>query len=520
MKSILKSTFWQLAVVYSVFVILISVNLFWKYTLHFEIFAVLLGIIGWFLIENGEKENKMEFNKYLHYSLFVLAIVLIFVFRFVPYASNQIPLGYDAGIYKYGIENFFENGFGMDKWVKGALEPGFLYFMFVMKLFFSTDFILTWLLILFSIFLGISVYFFAKEYFNKGTGIIALLIYSVSAIQFKVFELMYYKNIIALSLLLWSLWFLKRNNRLMFISFAVLVGIFHRPTFFIFGLSYIIFVLCRVIFVKKEDGKNRWIKEIIDGLIILDLSLVFYIGFIEEAILPLIYPVAASFISPGNSSGTFVSFFSYQFSTLAYLPLSIVGFLYLLKKKEFNMLFFWTVINVLIVYFQFFFFNRFIIHLDIALIILAGKGFSLTIEKKRIVGYTVLTLLLFSTFFVGLQEVRNAGPLISEYDLDLIREFRNVEKDASVMSISSEYSPGVLAYSGRKTIAPGLFDENVWSETEWHRFWNSKDKTEIMSLLSVYERPIYLFAGTKKFSNPCFKIYSEKNGGKIYKYEC
>src|SRR3989338_3613204 len=154
-------------------------------------------------------------------------------------------------------------------------------------------------------------------------------------------------------LLFWSLWFLKRNNRLMFISFAVLVGIFHRPTFFIFGLSYIIFVLCRVIFVKKEDGKNRWIKEIIDGLIILDLSLVFYIGFIEEAILPLIYPVAASFISPGNSSGTFVSFFSYQFSTLAYLPLSIVGFLYLLKKKEFNMLFFWTVINVLIVYFQF-----------------------------------------------------------------------------------------------------------------------------------------------------------------------
>ena len=45
-KTTAENTFYQLIVVYTLLVILISFNLFWKYTLHFEFFALILGILG------------------------------------------------------------------------------------------------------------------------------------------------------------------------------------------------------------------------------------------------------------------------------------------------------------------------------------------------------------------------------------------------------------------------------------------------------------------------------------------
>jgi hypothetical protein len=190
------------------------------------------------------------------------------------------------------------------------------------------------------------------------------------------------------------------------------------------------------------------------------------------------------------------------------------------EERQFGMLFLWTLINAIIVYFQFFFFNRFIIHLDIALIILAGVGFNVLIENKKKFGTVVLALMLLSAGFVTLKDSLDAKPLISESNLGLIQKLQNVEKDALVMAVSSEYSPWVKGYSQRVTLAPGMFDEDKWSEKEWRKFWEGSDANETREMMSVYSGDIYLFAGTKTFNNPCFRVYLEKNGGKIYKYEC
>ena len=49
LKKIIENSFWQLLAVYVVLVILISFGLLQRYTIHFEVFALILGIFGLFL---------------------------------------------------------------------------------------------------------------------------------------------------------------------------------------------------------------------------------------------------------------------------------------------------------------------------------------------------------------------------------------------------------------------------------------------------------------------------------------
>ena len=580
-KGIFSSTFWQLVVVYTALVVLISFSLFWKYSLHFELFAVVIAVIGAMALYHSEDDEKEKLDKHLHYMLLALGILIVLTFRMIPYLNgNTIPLGYDAGIYKYGIESFSAQGFGVDDWVKSAMSPGFLYLLVpLLKMGVSSEFILTWAFIFFGVLLGVSIYFAGKAYFGNRTAVIALLLYAVSAIQFKVFTYMYYKNVIALAFLFFALYFLKRNEdfrasvfsgahsvhkqrvsvvsahppalkrdgndnsysesggagkwesesksgegterlkgwnfyRFFFIVFGVLVGIMHLPTFFIFGVAYVLFIF----YNRKNFG-----KKFVDGALILGLTLLLYVGFWNEAILPLIKPVAESFVEPGTAPGTFISFFVYQFSTLYILPFAILGFAHLLWQRKFDMLFFLTLVTGIIVYFQFFFFNRFIIHLDVFLIVLAASAFSLMIANSKKLGIAILVLMLVSSGYVAFQDSVNAKPLITEESLNLIKMINlNVEGDARIMVVSSEYSPWVLAYSNRGTIAPGLFEENKWTQADWEKFWNSNSTDETKSLMSVYPKgeQVYIFVGTKSFNNPCFSEFLSNGSSKLLRYNC
>ncbi len=527
MKEILKNSFYQLLVVYAVLIALISFNLFWKYTYHFEIFALIIAILGIFIISRDNLRTKKVINNKIHYFLIILALLLIITLRVIPYLDNSIPLGYDTGIYKYGIEHGLQN---YDNWIlRGGLEPGFLYLMKPFTWIFNSQFILTYFLIGFCVMLGIGIYLVTKEYFNKEAALISLLIYSLSLIQFKTFWYMYYKNIIGLSLALFSIYFLKRykdagNKKFiwLFVILGGLLGSIHRPTFYIFGLSYFFYVVFG--FIKERD--YRILKQnITNGILILLIAGVFYLGKFSQAVFVVLPWVAEGFLQPGQSPGTFINFFTYQFSTLTYLPFAILGLFFLIKKRYFNILFFWALITALIVYFQFFFFNRFIIHLDIMLIILSGAGFSIIIENKKKIGYLILIIMIFSSGFLAFNDSFNSKPLISANELETIKYFQNTESNSYAMSTSSIYSTWILGYSGRKTIAPGLFDYDTHTEDEWIVFWTTEDISKIKTFMNAYEKPLYIFIGQKQNNNldkfrECFEIIYELDNNKIYKYTC
>lgn len=525
-KQIIQNSFYQLLIVYTFLILLISLNLFWKYSLQFQIFAILLAVLGIFIISKEELPNKF-LNKKIYYSLFAFAILLIILIRIIPYINNSIPLGYDTGIYKYGIEYGLQN---LDNWIlQGGHEPLFLYLMQPLKLLFSSQFILTGLFIGFCALLGIAIYFTTKEFFDKQTALIALLIYSVSSIQFLTFTYMYYRNIIGLSFALFSIYFLKKSEiNKKFILPAIilggLLGAIHRPTFYIFGLSYFFYTIISP-YKNKSYNFKLLRRNILSGIGFLIIAGLFYLGKFKQAILIMFKPVLQGFIQTGESPGTFINFFTYQFSVLAYLPFALLGLFALFKKRKFNMIFFWALVTSLIVYFQFFFFNRFIIHLDIGLIILASLGFSILIKNKKILGIIILIALLFSAGFVTLNKTRTTNSLINENEFQTIQYIQNTEENALIMSTSSIYSPWILGYSNRKTIAPGLFDYDEHNQEEWIIFWSTQEINQTKEFMNIYEKPIYIFLGEKQKDNlerfpECFETYYKKEGNKIYKYVC
>ena len=93
------------------------------------------------------------------------------------------------------------------------------------------------------------------------------------------------------------------------------------------------------------------------------------------------------------------------------------------------------------------------------------------------------------------------------------------------MATLSLYSPYVLGYSERKTIAPGIFEYNKHNKQEWIEFWTTTDIEEMKQFLNEYEKPLYLHIGEKqkdniKQFNECFTTYYEQDNNKIYEYTC
>ncbi|MEM3067677.1 MAG: glycosyltransferase family 39 protein [Thermoplasmata archaeon] len=496
-----------------------------------EIFALIIALFGVFITGKNidEYKSKLLENKYIYFQFLLIALSLIFLFRAIPYINNDIPLGYDTGLYKFAIEHGIEK---TNPWILYSVEPGFLYLMHFIDIFLPINFILIWLFILFNVLLGFSIYLVTKEYYGKTAGLIAVFIYSLSIVQFKVFELMYYKNIIALSMMMFAFYFLKKESKYSkyyFITMGVLIGVIHRPTFYIFGLSYLIYSFSSPYTNTKNNRKkydfNLLKSNVISGIIILVISLIPYLGDFRPAIFNMIDPVISSISSPGESPGTFISFFSYQFTTLAYLPFAIIGLFYSLRHKDFNIMLIMTIILGAIVYFQLFFFNRFIIFLDIGLIILASIGVICMINERKKTGTFIVIILFVAMAYSMLIYSTNSKPLIDKDELSAIEKLNDIPKNSYVLTTSSYYGPWVQGYGASRVITPGFLDIDFHNKEQWNNFWRSKNKEEIKSFVDSYPKPLYIFIGKRQSDNiaildECVTLLHEINDNKIYKYLC
>ena len=497
MKTILKSSFWQLTTVYAIAVILISINLIWKYSYHFEVFALILAALSLFIIKNQDiKISKLWI---------ILPILFILLIRIIPFVTNNIPLGYDPGIYKYAFESN-----RTDEWMLSTFPPGIYTFIDTLySIGLTTDQILIPFFIFMGLVLGLVIYITTKKFFNEDTAVLSMILYSVSIIQFKVFTYFYFKNMLALIFLLLSFYLLKSNKRVLFILTAAFLGGIHRPTFLLFALIYVGYTILHC---------KDWKKNVLSGTAIIILTFPFYIGHFKELILQSITPL----ITANIGAGTFINLLTYQFSTLIYLPFALIGFLHLIKNRRFNALFLWFVINGIIVYFKIIFYDRFLIHMDIVMLILAGYGLYTIMQSKKKLGIAITVLLIASALYISLNESIRTRPLIGNEELGIIKALNNTEENSYVMATSSYYSPWVLGYSGRRTIAPGLFDYNKWNYGQWVEFWTGSNSTE--ELLSVYGKPLYIFVGRIQkmdiFNNSCFNLTKNINGTRIYGYMC
>jgi hypothetical protein len=274
-KEGIKVSFYQLLILYTVVVFLAGIGIISKYTLHFEIVAVILAVFGVLTMEKKDDEIKIP-----HF-LVLLPITIILVFRTIPYMNNSVPLGYDPGIYKYIMETYSSNmpglpGENLEIWARNGFEPGLFMITDLLYLIgYDTRTILTGVFIFFELLLGLGIYAAAGRFFGKEVGILSLFIFSISVVQYQVFWYMYYKNVVALFIMLIALYLLRSGKYLPFIITATFVGASHRPTFLIFGLIYLTYFIIH---------RKYLVKNTLAGAVVLALALTFYIPNLKEAI--------------------------------------------------------------------------------------------------------------------------------------------------------------------------------------------------------------------------------------------
>ncbi|HID42824.1 MAG TPA: hypothetical protein EYP30_03470, partial [Archaeoglobaceae archaeon] len=122
-------------------------------------------------------------------------------------------------------------------------------------------------------------------------------------------------------------------------------------------------------------------------------------------------------------------------------------------------------------------------HLDVSLVILSGAGVYYLVKYNKILATITFSVLILTAVYSAFTNSSQVEPLIDEDELNCISVIQTFDEDAYAMSTHRVYSPWVIGYSGKKTIAPGLFEYDKWNFKQWKKFWFLIDDKETAKML-------------------------------------
>lgn len=448
--------------------------------------------------------------------ILLAAFLLAFLVRLFPRVHSSVPLGYDPGFYKYMLELYTSSlpqipEADLVTWVRDMFPQGLPVLSDVMHLVAGTNslMLINYLFPLLGALVVFPVFVVARNLFGQRVGMIASLLYAVSYAQFHTFAMFYFNNVLGLLFLLLAIHALeKRNYGMMAFMFAAL-GIFHYVEFLLFALILVPYFLL-----------HRRVGIVFAALGTALLIAPFWLSrweIIRDILLPAA-SIAATNIATGAeaSGGTFIDLGTYIKVSLAYLPFAITGAACLVMRRNWNSLLFYFVINFIIAVFKVFFFRRFLIPLDIAMVILAAVGIENTLlnprATKRVVAVAASILVIVATGTVTAKMANDARPAINDEQMAAIEWIReNTEKDAWVLATNLD-GPWLLGWSQRRVIAPGLFQWDVHNEAEWLDFLSTADPEAVPRFLSAYQGTIYVYYAR----NSGGKFNLDKFGGRYF----
>jgi len=523
---IVELSYLQLVIIFLILVLLRELRVL-DFPIYYQYFILVLPLFALPHLLRREKSSETGIRGVL------IIILIIFVFalllRFVPLMKSPVPLGYDPGYYRYTMD-FYASALpqipeaDLPTWIKEMYPQGLPVLTDLTYIVAGADAMdnIRYLFPFLGALLVFPIFTVTRNIFGPRAGIIAALLYAVSYTQFEVFTYFYFKNVLGLLFLLLAIYALdKEKYVLMTLMFAAL-GIFHRPEFLLFAF---ILVPCFLI------NRRREIIYAVLGTAILIIPFWITRWEINWGVLSGAMEAAMTNIQTGEGlgGGTFFDFETYTRFAIAYLPFAIIGGMYLAVKKHCNSVFFFLIISAIIVIARLFFFNRFIIPLDIAVIILAAVGIDYTLlNRKRTwkaVGVVAGILLLATALIPTIHSVNESEPLITEEQLQAVEWLKeNTGENAYVLATTND-APWVLGWSDRRVIAPGLFEWDLYEKEEWDAFFSTDDPETAKQFLERYDDPLYIYysvnednyLGLEKFEGKYFQIVYN-NGAIIYQY--
>ncbi len=523
---IVELSYLQLVVVFLILVLLRELEVL-DFPIYYQYFILALPIFALPHLLRRDKANETK----LPGVLIILLVIFFFalLLRLLPLINSSVPLGYDPGFYKYTMDLYASSlpqipEASLATWIKEMYPQGLPVLTDLTHVVAGADAIdnIKYLFPFLGALLVFPVFMVTRNIFGQRAGIIAALLYTVSCTQFEVFTYFYLKNVLGLLFLLLAIYALdKKKYVLMTLMFAAL-GIFHRPEFLLFAL---ILVPCFL------TNRRRDLLLAVLGTAVLIIPFWVTRWEINWGVLSGALETAMTNIQTGGGlgGGTFFDFDTYTKFSIAYLPFALIGGIYLAIKRNWNSVFFFLVISAIIVIAQLFFFNRFIIPLDIAVVILATIGIDYTLLNReriwRVVGIGAGIILLVAALIPTINSATDAEPLITEEQLQAVEWIKeNTEENAYVLATTND-APWVLGWSDRRVIAPGIFEWDLYEKEEWDIFFNTDDPEVAKQFLDRYDSPVYIYysinennyLGLEKFRGKYFQIVYN-NGAIVYQY--
>lgn len=418
---------------------------------------------------------------------FWLITIFFLATRAGQYFVSYVPTGYDAGIYL----DLFKRGLGqVPDWLAGSYHSALFYGLApVVRWFPDMSVVLIPLQVLSALFLFFALYWSIRSFMVGNQILFTLFLFTISAVQFRMFWFFYVKNMLALGFLLIFLGLIIRHRYWLACVMGILIGVMHLPTFFVFTL------VCAVEFIIHP---NKW-KMALIYMISLLCTLAFNYPVFSIAVTPFIKPFlelnrVVQPLGAGDWGGTFYDLFTSLTLMALYLFLPIVYFFK--NKKEFSEFrktpfFSGLVATSLIILFQLFFYRRFIPAWDLFVIIAAGYSFAQIKSMKYFYG---LVTGLFIIMFV----VKTGMPLKSVADITELKKL-SLPAKSYVLSTSKEDTAWIMGYTDREVIAWnfGAYSQAL-SDSEWNQFYSTQDAEVFDKLLQKLPSPLYVYVSQKE----------------------
>lgn len=474
-------------------------------------------------------------------------ILVIYVFRTLPFFNTDVPLGYDPGLYKTVFETFYStipniDYSAHDMWSR-ANPIGLFLLTNILYLFsYTTQFLLTYFFAFLSSIISVFVYLLVSSRFPKYkllTIFVSFAFFFISISQYYTFFMNYYKNVLGIILLLTSILLMKKGKLISALPLGFLIAV-HRPTalfgagvLLVYILKDVLPMLLSAVKSKKENRLIKYIKnslEVKAGLIAIVIGLPLYFYNYQESLLAMLSPVSNAFGIEGTS-GTFFSLLEYLYRSIWFWPFAIFGLVSSVKKKKFSYIESGFVFGLFWVIFHMFFYNRMIIQLDVFLILMSAIGMLRILTEVKKPNFKPLVSVVIIYFVINgwwaVSYAKDLKPLIKSSEFDFIQTIPDItEENAIVVSTHKNYSPWLIGYSSRDILAPGLFDLDIWEKEMWVEFWNGDGvvKSEMLKDYSYLNSPLYIYEGIRQphysFENSdCFE-YIKNDQYNFIKFIC
>lgn len=500
-----------------------------RYQIPFLLYAIFIFAVLWDPLHRPEEieavADEKRYKKFFSF-LLLFSFAFLLISRLLPFIRwGEAPLGYDTGFYWQYFNLITGNGTSANA-VGSRIAYSFWFPYYYLG--FSPLFTISALHVLHQIATAGALYFLIRslpfQRTIKLTSSVVLFLFATSITQFMGYWWMFYKQSMAIPFLLLGIALFLRRSPLA-IPVLAFGAALHAPIAVPFGLALIFFLFFRCILciVKKEPiDRDVWILIV---SIVLTLPLLFFLQIDFHALFEHFFLLSglatnapAWQIAP--MKGLFIPFSTFRLNIIFYLPFALLGVLTLpswliaRKNKNLALLPILGLITFVLAAFPFLYQHRFLVVLDLMLMLFASFPLALFFTRlselryiKIIICVFVLGLLLFST-----RVIWNNPPQIYPDEIAEIRTIKDMRKPGDyAMTISAIYTPWLFAFTDfQETIVPGWLYWIKWDLAMWKQFWQSANDERRHELLRMYgDHDIYLFIGKRDNPHPNLKKFIE-----------